>query len=280
LKGTGRAYEESLLAVSRVLGIELQEIDDWNCCGATAYMSMSARTSHVLTARNLALAGAGRDAVLAPCSGCYLALKKCQHYVADYPDIAAEVQQSLQRDGLSYRSGVEVRHPLDVLVNDVGLDTIKDRVVRRLTGLKIASYYGCQLIRPYATFDDQQSPQLMDRLFKVLGAEVVTYPLRARCCGGSLTGTVSDVGQRLGFILLKEAQRRGANVMATVCPLCQFNLDAYQGDIGRRYEPVTMPVVYFTQLLGLALGLSEKELGLHRCIVPFDSVLAEQEVAV
>jgi heterodisulfide reductase subunit B len=279
LKGTGRAYEESLLAVFDALGVDLEEPKDWNCCGATAYMSVSQDTAFVLASRNLVLAGNNSDGMLAPCSGCYLVLKKTQHYVAEYPAVADEVHKALQRAGLKYNGNVKVRHPLDVLVNDIGLDAIKKAVKSPLKGYKVAPYYGCQIVRPYATFDHQTYPVLMDKLLQALGAEVVRYPLKTRCCGGSLTGTIPEVGERLSFLLLKEAQKRGANVIATVCPLCQFNLDSYQDDIARRWERVTMPVVYFTQLIGLALGLPAKVLGLKRCIVPIEPLLEPQEVA-
>ncbi len=279
LKGTGRAYEESLLAVLRALGVEAEELDDWNCCGATAYMAVSEAAGHIMTARNLALAGQRPHALLAPCSGCYLSLKKTQHYMEEYPSVADQVHEALQRGGLPYTGKVNVRHPLDVLVNDIGLDTIKKRVKSPLKGFKVAPYYGCQIVRPYSSFDDQTNPVLMDKLLQALGAEVVKYPLKTRCCGGSLTGTIEEVGQRLSFILLKEAQKRGANVVATVCPLCQFNLDAYQTDMSRHWETVKMPVVYFTQLIGLAFDLPAKKLGLQRGIVPLKLKPASQKAA-
>lgn len=270
LKGTGRAYEESLLPVLTALGVELEELNDWNCCGATAYMSVSEKTAFVLAGRNLALAEQSTRDLVAPCSGCYLVLNKSQNYMAEYPDVARHVQAALKKDGLSYSGTVKIRHPLDVIVNDIGLDAVKKRVVNPLSGMKIAPYYGCQIVRPFSTFDDQMNPTSMDRLMEALGASVVRYPLKTRCCGGSLTGTVAEVGQRLGFILLKEAARRGANVLTTTCPLCQFNLDAYQQEMSRAYEPVSMPITYFTQLMGLAFGLAPKALGLQRCIVPLE----------
>ena len=278
LKGMGRSYEESLLAVLATLGIEVEELDDWNCCGATAYMSVSENVGFALNARNLALTEKAGHELLAPCSACYMSLRKTQHYVADYPSVAGEVQAALKPGGLAYSGSAKVRHPLDVFVNDIGLATIKKAVKTPLKGVKVAPYYGCQIVRPYAEFDDQQNPVLMDKLFKALGAEVVPYSLKTRCCGGSLTGTIPEVGQRLNYLLLKEAHKRGANVIATVCPLCQFNLDSYQTDIKHRWEDVTTPVVYFTQLVGLALGLPAAALGLNRCAVRFDTSSLQPEV--
>ena len=161
-----------------------------------------------------------------------------------------------------------MRHPHYVLINDVGLEAIKQRVVRPLKGLKVATYYGCQIVRPYATFDDQYNPTSMDRLIEALGATVVRYPLKTKCCGGSLTGTLPEAGLRLSYILLKEAIKRGADVIATVCPLCQFNLDAYHNKIAARWEPVRIPTLYFSQLMGLAFGLPANQTVLHRGFIP------------
>ena len=164
---------------------------------------------------------------------------------------------------------VFLRHPLDILLNDVGLEAIKQRVRRPLKGLKVAPYYGCQLVRPYSTFDDQYNPTAMDRLIEALGASVIRYPLKTKCCGGSLTGTVPEAGIRMVYILLNEARKRGADCLATVCPLCQFNLDAYHSAVTSQYGPVVVPTVYFTQLMGLAFGLPESDLALNRAAVPF-----------
>jgi heterodisulfide reductase subunit B len=270
LRGLGRAYEESLLPVMKHLGVELVELDDWNCCGATAYMAVDEAKACVLAARNLALAEkSGIAQMLAPCAACYLVLNKTKHYFHDYPEMKQTMDRALSVVGLKYGGEVPVRHPLDVLLNDVGLEAIKQRVVRPLKGLKVATYYGCQIVRPYATFDDQYNPTSMDRLIEALGATIVRYPLKTKCCGGSLTGTVPKAGIRMVYILLNEARKRGADCLATVCPLCQFNLDAYHAQVKSEYGPVIVPTVYFTQLMGLAFGLPEDHLGLRRAAVPF-----------
>jgi heterodisulfide reductase subunit B2 len=276
LKGLGRAYEESLLPVMQRLGVEVIELDDWNCCGATAYMSVDERKATVLAARNLAMAEkTGSHDLLTPCSACYLVLNKAKHNIADFPEIRDAVGYALRSANLTYRGSTVVRHPLDVLVHDVGLDVIKEKVVRPLKGLKVAPYYGCQVVRPYATFDDAWNPTTMDRLLATLGAEVVPFPLKTKCCGGSLTGTVPEAGLRLTYILLKEAVRRGADVIATICPLCQFNLDAYHDQIVRRWGPARIATVYFTQLMGLAFGLPANQLGLNRNFVPMKLPVGE-----
>lgn len=274
LKSLGRAYEESLLAVFDVLNMHLKELPDWNCCGATAYMAIDESKSFALSARNLALAGRQRSGdemvhLIAPCNACYLALTKTQRYIEEYDDVSREIRTALEAGRMQYENKVSVRHPLDVLVNDIGLNAVAEQIRRPLSGLKVACYYGCQIVRPYATFDDQHDPVTMEQLMLASGAEAVDWPLKTRCCGGSLTGTIQDVGLRLNYILLKEAEKCGADVIATTCPLCQFNLECYQPRIRRQFkDTVRMPVVYFSQLMGLAFGIPERKLGMHRLFVP------------
>ncbi len=280
LKGSGKAYEESFLAVSKALGVGLTEIEDWNCCGATAYMAVNELNSFALTARNLAIAEKHADKrgsvdMIAPCAACYLVLNKTQKYLSEYDGISNKVNQALNAAGLSYEGRVKIRHPLDVYLNDVGVEKMKSIVKKPLTGMKVACYYGCQIVRPFATFDDQYNPTSMDKILQAMGAETIDWPLKTRCCGGSLTGTIQEVGMRLSYVLLREANRLGADAVATACPLCQFNLECYQKDMTKSYhEKVDLPVVYFTQLMGKALGLGEKELGLQRVFVPLKPIRA------
>jgi len=283
LKSTGKAYEESILSFFSALDAPLTELEDWNCCGATAYMAISELKAFALCARNFALAekqdpdGAIVDLV-APCAACYLGLNKAHHYLSENLELREKVGAALGEAGLSYTGRVRVRHPLDVIINDIGLEAIKQRVERPLEGYRVAAYYGCQIVRPYADFDDQHNPTSMENLFRALGAEIVDWPLKTRCCGGSLTGTVDEVGLRLSYILLKEAKRRGCNVIVTACPLCQFNLECYQSKMNGMFkDDISMPVVYFSQLAGVALGVPQKDLGLQRLFVP---LRAPKETAV
>jgi heterodisulfide reductase subunit B len=269
LHSTGRAYEESMLAVFKALEIPLEELDDWNCCGATSYFAIDETEAFALATRNLELAenqsGNGEAQLVAPCAACYLVLTKTQHYLMTYPDIKKKVNEALDTVGLHYEGKTRVRHPLDVLVNDYGLEQVAKRIKRPLKGLKVACYYGCQVVRPFAIFDDPLYPTSMDRLVKTLGAETIEWPLKARCCGGSLTGTIQEAGLRLSRALLLDAQKRKADLVVTCCPLCQHNLECYQGRINRRMKDhINLPVTYFTQLMGVALGLPEKELGIQR----------------
>jgi heterodisulfide reductase subunit B len=286
LKSNGKPYEESLLAVFRELDVPLWELEDWNCCGATSYMSVDEAQAFSLAARNLALAErAAREApekgaprLLAPCSACFLVLTKTQRYVAQHGDLARRVYAGLEAVELEYRGVVQVRHPLDVFVNDIGVKRIARAVKRRLNGLKVACYYGCQVVRPFATFDSAHDPTTMDRLAESLGAKAVRWPLKTRCCGGALTGTIPDVGLRLSEILLRDAAQRGAEMIVTVCPLCQFNLECYQREITRAFPDTTpLPVLYLTQLMGKAFGVPDADLGMRRLFLSPDPAFARHE---
>lgn len=279
LKGTGKAYEESLRAVFAELQITLEEIEDWNCCGATAYMSVDSNKAHALASRNLALAehqvnGKAKSVdMVVPCSACFLVLSKALRFLENDALGERKVINALQSIGLNYQGKVRVRHPLDVLVNDVGLAQIKAQIKRPLKGMKVASYYGCQIVRPYAPFDDPYNPMTMDQLVETLGGSPVPWSLKSRCCGGSLTGTVKEVGLRLSYILLREAQRLGAQLIITACPLCQFNLECFQDEMKKRFEePVDIPVVFFPQLMGRVFGLSDPALGMQRLFTPMPAV--------
>jgi heterodisulfide reductase subunit B2 len=277
LKGSSKAYEQSLLAVFETLGQDLHELDDWNCCGATAYLAVDDVKAYSLVARNLALAEAQseNDApvdLVAPCAGCYMMLLKIQRRLDERREMRGRVDGALHAGGLRYDGRVRVRHPLDVLVNDVGLERIADAVTRPLAGLKVACYYGCLLVRPHATFDDQRNPTSMDRMMRALGAEPIDWPSKVRCCGGSccggpLVGTIREAGLQLIHTLLADAKRHGADVLATACPLCQFNLECFQDRVRRELgDPIDLTVGFFTQLLGLALGLDDRALGIDQML--------------
>ncbi|HTX17523.1 MAG TPA: CoB--CoM heterodisulfide reductase iron-sulfur subunit B family protein [Bacteroidota bacterium] len=287
LRSTGRAYEESMLALFKALEIPIEELNDWNCCGATAYVSIDETEAFALAARNLELAenqaGNGTVDLVAPCSACFLVLTKTQRYLSTYPEVSRKVNDALKTVGLEYEGKTRVRHPVDVIVNDYGLDKVAKHVTRALKGIKVACYYGCQIVRPFATFDHPHYPTSMDRIVKAIGAEPIDWPLKTRCCGGSLTGTIQEAGLRLSRALLKEAEKRGADVIITCCPLCQHNLECYQGRINNKYEEtIDIPVLYFTQLMGIAMGIPEKELGIQRLFrkPKFTSVSAKGGEAV
>ncbi len=268
MESTARAYRDSLAAVSAPLGIRFAEIDDWNCCGATEYLSVSLTPAYALIARNLALAeqqADGSRTVVAPCSACYLNLAKADHYMQESADLGRRVNDALAAGGLHYDPGaVEVRHLLDVIVHDIGYDAIAQRVVKPLRGLRIAPYLGCMVPRPdYAgRFEDHEQPRELDRLMATLGAEVVDFPLRTACCGGHMAQISPSTGFELIRRLVHGASTLGADVMVTVCPMCQMNIDFYQGEMNRHFHTdYRMPILFFTQLMGLAFGADPRALG-------------------
>jgi len=276
LTHTSKPYDRSTRAVFKSLGLGLHELEDWNCCGATVYMSVKETVSFAISSRNLAMAEKlGRD-VVAPCSACYLVLNKTNRFLRELPELNEKVNDALSVAGLSYKGTVRVRHPLEVLINDLGIEAIAKKTKRSLDGLKIAEYYGCQIVRPERGFDDQEFPQTLDKLFRAMGAQNVYYPMKVRCCGGMLMTTSNDVAMKLCHDLIACAQGNGADCIVTTCPLCQMNLAAYQDRLTARFgEDLHIPVLWFTELLGIALGLDEKTLGLDRHLEPIsDKIMA------
>jgi heterodisulfide reductase subunit B2 len=276
LEATGRPYEESVVAVAKALGIELVELEDWNCCGATAYMSVNEVLSFSLSARNLCQAKKIGDTLVTACSACYTNLRKTEAYLADFPDMKKKVDTALAEAGLHYDGGIVTKHFLQTIVEDVGLEQVQSHMKRPLKGLRVAPYYGCQIARPYGIEDDSDNPTMMDRLLSALGATPTYYPMKTVCCGGSLMGIREDVALRLCRNILMCAEQDGAQCVAVTCPLCQLNLDAYQTAINKKYGTTfNLPIVYFTQLMGIAFGLDTKDLGLNECIVPATPVTAQ-----
>jgi heterodisulfide reductase subunit B len=274
--GGAKAYGWSALAVSRVLGIELVEIEDWNCCGSTPYSSVEELSSFCLSARNLALAEKQGMDIVTPCSSCYVILNRTNAYLKQYAELKAQVGEALAAGGLEYHGTVRVRHLLEVFVNDVGYDAIAAAVKKSLEGLKVAPYYGCQLVRPRFGFDHPEAPQSLDRLITSLGGEAIDFPMKARCCGGSLIISEEDMALELIGKILNSALVGGAECLITPCPLCQANLDAYQSQANRKlHTSFHLPVLFFTQLMGVAFGLGEEEIGLKTCIVPADRALVK-----
>jgi heterodisulfide reductase subunit B len=270
LEASAKGYDESFRFVFQALGQKLLELEDWNCCGATYYMATKETISLVISARNLALAEPYGHDLVCPCSSCYTILYKTNHILKNNRIMKAKVDQALKKDDLKYDLGIKVRHPLEVLVNDVGLETIASKAKVSLKGMKIAQYYGCQIVRPDRGLDDKENPQMMDSLFAALGAENVYFPMKVRCCGGMLMTTYPDVALELNKKILESARQNGANLVLTTCPLCQINLEAYQDKINKKFKTdLHLPILFFTQALGLALGGDPKELGIQRSLIPF-----------
>lgn len=274
LHATARAYDESIRSIAGLMNLTLEEIDDWNCCGATAYMNVNEILSFSLSARNLALAAKTGLPVVSPCSACYTNLRKTEKFLAEMPDIKRKVDEALAAGGLRYDGGIVSKHLLQVVVEDVGLDKVRALVKRPLAGLKVAPYYGCQIARPFAMEESVDNPVMLDRLIEALGAVAVPYAMKTICCGGSLMGTREEVALRLCRNLLLCAQQQKADCIAVTCPLCQMNVDTYQGRVNEIYgTSFNIPVLYFTQLMGMAFGIGAEDLGLQRGTVSAAALL-------
>ncbi len=265
LDGTAKDFRSSTVAVAARVGIALPELPDWICCGSTAAHGSSALLADALPAKNLA-AAAGKTVAVA-CAACYGRLKAATHHIAHDPAVRARVAEVVGGD---YDGRTPVLHLLEILSRDVGPARIAAAVRRPLTGLRVACYYGCLLARPpeITRFDDAENPTSMDRLLELAGATPVDWPHKTECCGASASITDVEVVLQLSGRILSMAKAAGVDCIATACPLCQLNLDLRQREIeartGERYE---LPIFYFTQLLGLAMGCTDRELSLGSLVV-------------
>jgi heterodisulfide reductase subunit B len=276
LESTAKDYDASARAVMSALDHKLEELPDWNCCGATGADVVSHLLSIALPARNLAKAQEMGDQIVTTCSSCYLNLFRVNSHLATEPELQDELDIVLGEVGLHYEGKVRVRHLLELLVTDIGVEAIGQHVQRPLKGIRVAPYYGCLVVRPYAEFDGPDLPTSMDRLLTGLGATVVPYVMKTRCCGGVLMTTQKSIGLKLVGDLLSPI--RDVDCVVTVCPLCQFNLEAYQREVGGQLgTSVHIPILYFTQLMGLAFGLSQEQLKLKAGLVGTNKLMRQLE---
>ncbi len=264
LEGTALEYNRSTCSLMAALGVELVEIDDWSCCGASAATTISELLSLVLPARNLALAermceetGEKLD-ILVPCSACYLNLKKVSEQAAANPALLDQLNSILAEDGLKLENHLNVRHLLDVLSKDLDPDHLAASVISPLFGVSAAPYYGCQCLRPYPVFDDPEKPESMDALIRACGATPYAWAMGGVCCGASHMNTKPEVGKTLVGRILSRAGN--ADVILTVCPMCQMNLEGYQKKTGHAcHKEFNTTILYLPQFIGIALGLSEEQ---------------------
>jgi heterodisulfide reductase subunit B len=268
---SSKEYADSCKAVCKALDIELVEIPDWNCCGAIdAVYSYEPQYSLALAARNLALAEKMQTDIVTLCSACYFTLARTNKLFHENAEAKAKITEALSNIGLSYSGNVKVRHVIEVLLTDVGLEKIKAKVKAPLNSVHVASYYGCLLVRPVelTNFDNPDHPSRMDDLVEALGAAKVEYYSKTKCCGASMAVTDEKTMLELSKKILLDAKNAGANCMITACPLCHFNLDAKQRDIEAKFSlAIGLPILHFTQLMGLAFGIPNKELGLNKNVV-------------
>jgi len=274
-ESTARDMHQSTLAVAGALEIEMIEPKGWTCCGATAGHQTDRILAASLPAANLVkIQDMGLECVV-NCAACYNRMKVANHEISTDSKIRNNVCEALGRD---YDGCVRVRHFIEVLLEDIGLDRIGNAVKHSLNGLKVACYYGCLLVRPpkVVKFDNPENPTSLDKLVTAIGGESIDWPYKIECCGGGLSLSRTDVVIELTNSILGMAESAGADCIAVSCPMCQANLDLRQQDIkkqtGRDYQ---IPIVYITQLLGISLGITPTKLGFNKLMVTATKVLGK-----
>jgi len=260
--GSGSHLDISLRAIAPKLDIELQELDDWNCCGASvAHIESGALATKALSGRNLALASkqAKQDVVTA-CAACYLKTHQANEKIISNEELRNDLNDALAAADLHYDGDLLVRHICEVMVNDVGIEKIKEQVTTPLNGLKVAGYVGCQTVRPFANtdrggnYDSYDNPKFLDDFSEATGAEAITFDARTACCGGAVSLMSPD--KTLGLIKTILDAARDADVIATPCPLCQQSMEMYQDAVNKKYGTnYNIPVVFYSQLMAVAFGM-------------------------
>jgi heterodisulfide reductase subunit B2 len=274
--GTSEEFDHTLKLVMKTLDVGMEEIPDWNCCGATSAHVMTENLALALPLRNLVLAQKLESKTIGiACASCYARMKVTKKEVDEHPELAKKINSTIIEEG-EYKGGIDIKSMLQYCYEEVGLETIKSKVTKSLAGLKVACYYGCLLTRPkdVTQFDSPEYPMSMDHLVEALGAKAVDFDYKTECCGASFSISNTEVVESLSGKILEVAKEAGAHMIVVACPLCQSNLDMRQPDIekhtGQKFD---LPVMYFTQLMALAFGYPEKELKFPKHIVPVEEAL-------
>ena len=273
LHGSSKEYDKSIQRLAKEFEVELEEIDDWACCGASAGHQTNHKLSLALNLRNLSLAEKqGLTEVVAPCPLCSRIMIGAEHDLTEDKELCDEVKEIID---LEYDNSVKVLNYLQYL-HTYCLDQIKEKVVAPLEGLKIACYYGCVLTRPpqILQFDKCEQPETMDNIVSEIGGEPVSWPFKTECCGAGFTMSRPDVVTELSKRVLLSAKQHGADLIAVACPMCHVNLDMKQESVETNYDvELDIPILYISQLVGLALGINPTELGLNIHFVKTDKVI-------
>lgn len=275
LHTTAKEFDISTKVVMEELGIELEDLKDWSCCGGSIAAGISHDVGMAMAARNVALSQKQNLDLLASCSGCYNKSARAMKALQDSTE-KDKISAMLSDMGIEVSDyNIRVRNVVDVLANDID---ITERIQKPLTGLKVACYYGCLLTRPadITGWDSPVFPTSMDRLSEICGAEVVDFRSKTKCCGGPILVSKQEVAFDLTKNILDEAQSLGADCIVLACPLCDTNLELRQTDIEKKYNvSYNMPIFYITEIIGLALGIKPQKLGINKHIVSAKSVLSK-----
>lgn len=253
LESTAKEYNHSSRSVCAALGLELVELEDWSCCGATSAHNLDHRLAAALPARNIALAQEKGLDVAVPCAACFSRLRKADYLLRHNEGVRRELEEIVE---FKYEGKIKILSLLEALVTRVGFEHIAGKVIKPLRGLKVVSYYGCLMVRPPEVrgFDGAENPEMLDRLVAILGGEPLKWSYKTECCGASLSLTNTSVVEGAVARLVDAAREAGASVIVTACPLCQSNLEMRQ-----KKDRDIMPSFYFTELVGLTLGLDEAQ---------------------
>ncbi len=265
LKSNAKNFEDSTLCALRELGIDVKELPRWNCCGTVYSLTTDDLMRHLASVRNLIrVKEEGADSVMTLCAMCYNTLKRVNERIKADPESLQKIHKFMDEEKIAYQGDVKVRHLLELLKEDVRFETIATKVKKPLGNLKVASYYGCLLVRPKEIgLDDMENPTILDDLAVVLGAEAIDFPYKTECCGAYQTVDKPEIVADRTYSILTSAQSRGAEVVSVSCPLCAFNLDHRQKEAAKKYSGFkSIPILYFTQLLAIAMGCQEKDLRL------------------
>lgn len=273
LGSTAKEYDMSVHAICRELDVELKELPDWNCCGASSGHCTNLKLSLALPGRNLAIAEKEGMDIAVSCPACFLRLKKADYELSHDEKLRQEIIRIMD---MPYDGRQKTRHILDIIYHDVGLETIRKKVKKPLKGLRVVSYYGCLLVRPpkVTEFGEHENPVMMDEIMEAIGARALDWSGKIDCCGGSLALTRTDIVYKLVEDLMVAARRAGANCIVTACPLCQANLDTRQkGDKGK-----LLPIFYFSELMGISFELPNIKKWLKKHVISPYKLLNEHNL--
>jgi len=261
LRTKGANYDRSGRAVAAALDMPLDELKDWQCCGATFPLATDNSMALVAPTRLLTQAQKSGGHVTTLCAICFHVLRRTQNFLGEHPEMLERINWFTEE---TYEGKARVSHFLELLRDDIGWEKVNQKVTRPLKGLKVAPYYGCLLLRPFSEIklDDPEEPRILNECLAALGAEVIDFPFKDECCGSYLLVSKPDLPKKLSMDILNSARQHGAQAIVTACPLCQFNLDYPQRTGGGMTLKNTMPVLYFTQLMAIALGLEESTWGM------------------
>lgn len=280
LTGTAKEYDQSIRAVFSKLDVNLVEIDDWSCCGATSAHATNHLLSIALPARNLNIAKKqGLSEIFIPCAACYNRFVVAKYEIENHPDIKAQIEEILEE---KIETDIRIVNMIEMF-QKIGSDVLNAKKVKELKGLKVAAYYGCLLVRPASItqFDDAEMPTSMEEIIKLTGAEPVEWNFKTECCGASHSITNTNVVLTLAKRIIDDAIDSGAEAIVVACPMCHSNLDMRQRNIAKEYSGhKNIPIFYLSELVGLSMGLDKELLGLNLHFINTDSVLSRFSTAI